>query len=85
MAAKRSISAAGKPVISAARAGVKRGRTSRSTRSKPSVWRREIVAVAQPVAHQDVHDAERQRRVGADADREMPVGAPAPSGCAADR
>ena len=35
----------------------------------------EVVAVAEPVAHQYVHHAERQRRVGADANRQMPVGA----------
>ena len=34
----------------------------------------EIGAVAEPVAHQDVHDAQGQRRVGADADRQVPVG-----------
>jgi hypothetical protein len=35
---------------------------------------RDILAVAQPVAHQYVHEAERQCRVGADADRQMPIG-----------
>ena len=47
--------------------------------------RGEIVAVDQPVAHQDVHDPERQRRVGADADRQVPVGAAAPCGSGAGR
>ena len=35
---------------------------------------RDVLAVAQLVAHQDVHDAEGQRGVGADADRDVPVG-----------
>ena len=71
-----------RPVISATWAGVKRGSTSRSTRSKPSVCGGEVVAVGEPVAHQDVHDAERQRGVGADADRQVPVGAARGAGAA---
>ena len=35
----------------------------------------DIGAVAQPVAHQDVHDAKCQGRVGADAHRNVPIGA----------
>ena len=35
---------------------------------------RDVVAVGEPVAHQDVHDAERQGGVGADPDRQIEVG-----------
>ena len=34
----------------------------------------DVVAVGELVAHQDVHDAERQRGIGADADRQIEVG-----------
>ena len=34
---------------------------------------RDVITVAHAVAHQDVHDAQRQRRVGADADRDVPI------------
>ena len=47
--------------------------------------RRDVVAVDQPVAHQDVHDPERQRRVGADADLQVPVGLPRGAAACADR
>ena len=38
--------------------------------------RRDVVAIDQTVARQDVHDPERQRRIGADADLQVPVGLP---------
>ncbi len=43
---------------------------------EPGRVRRDVVAIDQPVARQDVHDPERQRRVGADADLQMPVSLP---------
>ena len=63
MWASRSRSAADTPVISATRAGAKRGSTSRSSRSKPERLPREIVAVAEAVAREHVHEAERERGV----------------------
>ena len=43
---------------------------------EPGRVRRDIVAIDQTVARQDVHDPERQRGIGADADLQMPVSLP---------
>ena len=35
---------------------------------------RDVIAVGEPIAHQDMHDPERQCRVGADPDLQVPIG-----------
>ena len=52
---------------------------------EPDRLTREIVPVGQPVPHEDVHHAERQRRVGADPGGDVPVGLGARYGSAGGR
>ena len=74
IAASFSMSATARPVISA----VLRRRELRQDLALDLVEAQrvpgDVVAVGELVAHQDVHDAERQRGIGADADRQVEVG-----------
>ena len=85
IAASFSMSATGRPVISATLAGGNFGRMSRLDLVEAQRVLGEIVAVGEPVAHQDVHHAERQRGIGADPDRQVEVSGAWRCACGADR
>ena len=62
------------PVIASTRSGVNRGSTSRSSRSNPHRVPGQVVAVAETVPGEHVHEPEREGGIGPDAGGQVPVG-----------
>jgi hypothetical protein len=80
-----SMSATGRPVISA---GLRRRELRQDValdRVEAERVPGEIVAVGEPVAHQDVHHASASGGIGADPDRQVEVGRAGAAGAARDR